>query len=176
HVCLHVLRSRCAAPVHDRCGCRAHRCCGTGERHAAYQSRSRGFTVLYAIRARWIRAESAVRPADAAEAWASARRGRPDSCPSGAAARILLSAGTTNSALVFVRRAIGATMDQRPFGTSGLTVPVIGMGTWQTFDVRGERAERERREVVDAALRSGTNLFDTSPMYGESPRVRCIGW
>jgi len=62
-------------------------------------------------------------------------------------------------------------MDQRPFGATGLTVPAIGMGTWQTFDVRGERAERARREVVDAALRAGMNLFDTSPMYGESPRV-----
>lgn len=62
-------------------------------------------------------------------------------------------------------------MEQRPFGASGLTVPAIGMGTWQTFDVRGERAERARRDVVDAALRAGMNLFDTSPMYGESPRV-----
>ncbi|HEY8468402.1 MAG TPA: aldo/keto reductase [Longimicrobiales bacterium] len=62
-------------------------------------------------------------------------------------------------------------MDRRPFGATGLTVPAIGMGTWQTFDVRGKRAARARREVVDAALRAGMNLFDTSPMYGESPRV-----
>ncbi|HEX7089998.1 MAG TPA: aldo/keto reductase [Longimicrobiales bacterium] len=62
-------------------------------------------------------------------------------------------------------------MDQRPFGASGLTVPAIGMGTWITFDVRGGRAERARRQVVDAALRTGMNLFDTSPMYGEAERV-----
>src|SRR5690606_20138296 len=62
-------------------------------------------------------------------------------------------------------------MQQRPFGRTGLTVPAAGMGTWQTFDVRGERAERARREVVDAALQAGTNLFDTSRMYGESQRV-----
>src|SRR5690606_633217 len=72
HACLLVLRSRCAAPLHHRCGRRAHRCCGTGERHAAYQWKSRGFTVLYAIRARWVRADSAVRPADAAGIGASA--------------------------------------------------------------------------------------------------------
>src|SRR5918998_248988 len=62
-------------------------------------------------------------------------------------------------------------MEYRPFGRSGLTVPVIGIGTWQTFDVRGDRAVSERRAIVDAALAAGTNLFDTSPMYGESERV-----
>jgi aryl-alcohol dehydrogenase-like predicted oxidoreductase len=45
------------------------------------------------------------------------------------------------------------------------------MGTWRTFDVRGAAAEAERRAIVDAALAAGTNLFDTSPMYGESKRV-----
>jgi aryl-alcohol dehydrogenase-like predicted oxidoreductase len=44
------------------------------------------------------------------------------------------------------------------------------MGTWQTFDVRGEQ-ERARREVVDAALDVGANLFDSSPMYGQAERV-----
>ena len=62
-------------------------------------------------------------------------------------------------------------MERRALGRSGLEVPVVGMGTWQTFDVRGEREEGERRAVVDAALAAGIDLFDTSPMYGESPRV-----
>src|SRR5690606_39658242 len=43
---------------------------------SAYQWKSRGFTVLYAIRARWVRADSAVRPADAAGIGASARQAR----------------------------------------------------------------------------------------------------
>ena len=62
-------------------------------------------------------------------------------------------------------------MERRAFGRTGLDVPTVGMGTWQTFDVRGEREESERRAIVDAALAAGTDLFDTSPMYGESPRV-----
>jgi aryl-alcohol dehydrogenase-like predicted oxidoreductase len=62
-------------------------------------------------------------------------------------------------------------MEYRAFGGSGLDVPAVGMGTWRTFDVRGERAEAERRAIVDAALAAGTSLFDTSPMYGESERV-----
>ncbi len=61
-------------------------------------------------------------------------------------------------------------MEQRAFGTSGIDVPVIGMGTWQTFDVRGATAEK-RRSVVDAALEDGATLFDSSPMYGEAERV-----
>ena len=51
-----------------------------------------------------------------------------------------------------------------------MDVPVIGMGTWQTFDVRGSTA-LERRGVVDAAFDAGTTLFDSSPMYGEAERV-----
>jgi aryl-alcohol dehydrogenase-like predicted oxidoreductase len=62
-------------------------------------------------------------------------------------------------------------MEQRAFGNSGLTVPAVGMGTWQTLDVRGEREEAERHAVVHAAIEAGVTLFDTSPMYGESPRV-----
>jgi aryl-alcohol dehydrogenase-like predicted oxidoreductase len=62
-------------------------------------------------------------------------------------------------------------MEHRPFGKTTLAVPVIGMGTWRTFDVRGETLEDERRTIVDAAMSAGTTLFDTSPMYGESERV-----
>jgi diketogulonate reductase-like aldo/keto reductase len=40
--------------------------------------------------------------------------------------------------------------------------PVVGLGTWRTFD--GD--ERLARAVVEAALESGTRVFDTSPMYG----------
>lgn len=62
-------------------------------------------------------------------------------------------------------------MEQRVLGKSGLTVPVVGMGTWKTFDVRGATEERRRKEVVDAALENGVRLFDSSPMYGEAERV-----
>ncbi|HEY6608998.1 MAG TPA: aldo/keto reductase [Candidatus Limnocylindria bacterium] len=61
-------------------------------------------------------------------------------------------------------------MDERPLGGTGLRVPVIGMGTWRTFDV-GTNAEDEARLVVDAALAGGSTLFDSSPMYGRAERV-----
>ena len=47
-------------------------------------------------------------------------------------------------------------------------VPVIGMGTWQTFDVAGAETVRP---VVDVALRHGAGFFDSSPMYGRAERV-----
>jgi aryl-alcohol dehydrogenase-like predicted oxidoreductase len=63
-------------------------------------------------------------------------------------------------------------MEAREFGTTGLPkVPVIGMGTWRTFDVRGAAGERNAREVVDAAFGAGTRVFDSSPMYGQAERV-----
>jgi aryl-alcohol dehydrogenase-like predicted oxidoreductase len=62
-------------------------------------------------------------------------------------------------------------METRPLGTSGLTVPVVGMGTWATFDVTGPEAEANAKAVVDRALEAGAGFFDSSPMYGEAERV-----
>jgi len=56
------------------------------------------------------------------------------------------------------------------FARNGMRVPVVGMGTWRTFDVRG-RAADDRRLVTDAAFSAGATLFDSSPMYGEAERV-----
>jgi len=61
-------------------------------------------------------------------------------------------------------------METRELGAGGPSVPVVGMGTWQTLDVRGDRDD-----LVHAALDSGATLLDTSPMYGEAPRVLAHG-
>ncbi|MEP6690754.1 MAG: aldo/keto reductase [Gemmatimonadaceae bacterium] len=62
-------------------------------------------------------------------------------------------------------------MQHRALGKSGITVPIVGMGTWKTLDVQGAEAIAARRVVIDAAIDAGSTLFDTSPMYGESERV-----
>lgn len=62
-------------------------------------------------------------------------------------------------------------MEQRTLGKTGILVPVVGMGTWRTFDVRGETAKKNARAVVDAAFAAGSNFFDSSPMYGEAEHV-----
>lgn len=66
-------------------------------------------------------------------------------------------------------------MDLRPFGSTGLTVPVVGLGTWRTFDVRGPAAEQNAHAVVARAMAAGARLFDSSPMYGEAERVLADG-
>jgi aryl-alcohol dehydrogenase-like predicted oxidoreductase len=62
-------------------------------------------------------------------------------------------------------------MEQRALGVSGLTVPAVGVGTWKSFDVRGDRAESAVRDRVTEAIDAGAALFDSSPMYGEAERV-----
>ena len=61
-------------------------------------------------------------------------------------------------------------MERRAFGRTGLRVPAVGMGTWQTFDVRGADVAA-CQAVTDAALRAGANFVDSSPMYGQAERV-----
>lgn len=62
-------------------------------------------------------------------------------------------------------------MEYRMFGKTGLLLPVVGMGTWQTLDVHGQAGEVSARALVDAALQAGANFFDSSPMYGQAERV-----
>jgi aryl-alcohol dehydrogenase-like predicted oxidoreductase len=61
-------------------------------------------------------------------------------------------------------------MERRRFGDTGLEVPVVGMGTWRTYDVSGAAATA-RQAVTDAAFAAGATFFDSSPMYGEAERV-----
>jgi aryl-alcohol dehydrogenase-like predicted oxidoreductase len=61
-------------------------------------------------------------------------------------------------------------MEHRAFGKTGIQVPVVGMGTWKTFDVDRSLVDA-RRLVTDAAFESGSTFFDSSPMYGEAERV-----
>jgi aryl-alcohol dehydrogenase-like predicted oxidoreductase len=58
-------------------------------------------------------------------------------------------------------------MTSRRLGRSGLAVPVIGIGSWQTFDV-GPDGQGAVNAVLSAAVESGTTLIDSSPMYGRS--------
>ena len=67
-------------------------------------------------------------------------------------------------------------MEARRFGRTALDVPVIGVGTWITFDVAPEH-EETLSGVVATALEGGGRLFDSSPMYGRAEAVlgRALG-
>ena len=62
-------------------------------------------------------------------------------------------------------------MELRQFGRTNLQVPVVGMGTWSTFDVSGREAEANARQVLDHAFAGGGRVFDSSPMYGAAEQV-----
>jgi aryl-alcohol dehydrogenase-like predicted oxidoreductase len=55
---------------------------------------------------------------------------------------------------------------------SGEKLPVIGLGTWQTFDVGDDAAARAGlEEVLAEFVRLGGKVIDSSPMYGTSEAV-----
>lgn len=63
-------------------------------------------------------------------------------------------------------------MNQRPIPSSGEKIPVVGLGTWQSFDVGNSQEEREPlKEVLRILIENGGSLIDSSPMYGRSEKV-----
>jgi diketogulonate reductase-like aldo/keto reductase len=65
-----------------------------------------------------------------------------------------------------------ATPLQKTIPSSAEPLPVIGAGTWQTFDVGADTAARAaRREVLRLFAAQGGRVIDSSPMYGTSESV-----
>ena len=63
-------------------------------------------------------------------------------------------------------------MHARAIPASGEQLPVIGLGTWQTFDVGGDAAARAAlKEVLRSFFAGGGRVVDSSPMYGSSESV-----
>jgi aryl-alcohol dehydrogenase-like predicted oxidoreductase len=63
-------------------------------------------------------------------------------------------------------------MHARPIPSSGEKLPLIGIGTWQTFDVGGDAAARAPlKEVLRLFFAGGGRVVDSSPMYGSSESV-----
>jgi aryl-alcohol dehydrogenase-like predicted oxidoreductase len=67
---------------------------------------------------------------------------------------------------------MAVSMIRRPIPRGGELLPVIGLGTWQTFDVGVDAAARSslKRVLAEFAGLGGT-VIDSSPMYGTSERV-----
>ncbi len=60
----------------------------------------------------------------------------------------------------------------RAIPRTGERLPVVGMGTWVTFDVAGDPdAMASRARVLQAFFDGGGTLVDSSPMYGSAESV-----
>ena len=60
----------------------------------------------------------------------------------------------------------------RPIPSTGEAIPVIGMGTWLTFDVGDDREDRARCvRILREFFARGGGMIDSSPMYGSSQEV-----
>ncbi len=72
----------------------------------------------------------------------------------------------------WARTAEPKTMLTRNVPSSGEPLPVVGLGTWQTFDVGPGEAERAPLiEVLRAFFAAGGRVIDSSPMYGRAEAV-----
>src|ERR1041385_939135 len=61
---------------------------------------------------------------------------------------------------------------QRPIPKTGETIPAVGLGTWQAFDVAGNAAQTaQAREALKALVDLGGRVIDSSPMYGSAESV-----
>lgn len=63
-------------------------------------------------------------------------------------------------------------MHRRQIPSSGEMLPIVGCGTWQTFDVATASEERASlAEVLRVLFAAGGSVIDSSPMYGRSEEV-----
>jgi aryl-alcohol dehydrogenase-like predicted oxidoreductase len=84
-----------------------------------------------------------------------------------------LAVGAASSlALGGSARAAGEKMQTRKIPSSGAALPVIGCGTWRTFDAGPTPAERgPLAEVLRTLFDAGGSVIDSSPMYGRAEAV-----
>lgn len=61
---------------------------------------------------------------------------------------------------------------QRVIPSTGERLPVVGCGTWRTFDVGNDPAARAQlADVLRILFEAGGSVIDSSPMYGSSEAV-----
>ena len=63
-------------------------------------------------------------------------------------------------------------MEQRRLGTSGFTVPLLGLGT---NNIGGRSDEAASLKVIDASIEIGANFFDTANIYTGTKSETIIG-
>ncbi len=83
-----------------------------------------------------------------------------------------LAAGSVGLSLPGLSFSATKEIMKRAIPSSGEKIGVVGVGTWQTFDVGGSASAREPlKEVLKILVNNGGNVIDSSPMYGSSEQV-----
>ncbi len=59
---------------------------------------------------------------------------------------------------------------KRPIPGTQESIPIVGVGTWQTFDAAPD-GYPPLREVLSTLVEQGGSVIDSSPMYGKSEEV-----
>jgi len=94
-------------------------------------------------------------------------RRRAASMIAGGTAGLLVTGSTARA-----EAAVTQSILQRAIPSSGEKLPVIGLGSWQVFDVGPGAAERQPlEEVLSRFVTLGGRVVDSSPMYGRAEQV-----
>jgi diketogulonate reductase-like aldo/keto reductase len=86
--------------------------------------------------------------------------------------REMLLASAALGALPCTAPASNTSMLTKPIPATGEALPIIGLGTYDVFDVGSTpEAIAIRKDIVDKLVAAGGSLLDTSPMYNRSERI-----
>jgi aryl-alcohol dehydrogenase-like predicted oxidoreductase len=87
--------------------------------------------------------------------------------------RAFLTTGAiTIGAMLMPADARGGAIVERRIPKTGESIPAVGLGTWQVFDVAGDAAEMAHaKETLKVFVEQGGRVIDSSPMYGSSESV-----
>ena len=87
--------------------------------------------------------------------------------------KTLTAAGITfTSYSRIINLLISNQMRIKPIPSTNEGLPVIGLGTWQTFDVGNHiESQKQLSEVLEVLIQKNGKVIDSSPMYGSSEEV-----
>lgn len=86
--------------------------------------------------------------------------------------RALLLSLAASGVSAWAPAACGSEPHRKPIPSTGEHLPVVGLGSWITFNVGDDRELREEcAAVMRAFFATGGRLIDSSPMYGSSQDV-----
>jgi diketogulonate reductase-like aldo/keto reductase len=63
-------------------------------------------------------------------------------------------------------------LQKRPIPSTKEMLPIVGLGTWETFDVTPKGEEQSQlKDVLKTLVSKGASVVDSSPMYGNAERI-----